>query len=190
MGFDKSALEKLFANVERVDGKQYPNHYAVVDQQGSTIAQVVFQSGNEMHIEVDNFPGEKQYYSSSIPCRSLIDFEGDLKRVGIDLKRMPVEFHIESVEPLAGIKRFTQNHGSPMAETEHKTGKEDIFYDEAVRSVIEANRASIAFIQRKLRIKYNHAAQLLEAMEVEGVVSVASSNGVRTVIANAGKQRE
>lgn len=183
MGFDKSALEKLYSNVERVEGKPYPNHYAIVDQLGSTVAQVVFQGGNEMCIEVDNFPGEKQYYSSSIPCRSIYDFEGDLKRVGIELKPVPVEIHIESVEPLTGIKRFTENNGSPIVETEHKTGKEDILYDEAVRSVIEANRASIAFIQRKLRIGYNRAAQLIEAMEVEGVVSVASNTGVRTVIA-------
>lgn len=183
MGFDKSALEKLYSNVERVEGKSYPNHYAIVDQQGTTIAQVVFQGGNEMFIEVDNFPGEKQYYSSSIPCLSIYDFERDLKRVGIELKPVQVEIHIESAEPLAGIKRFTENNGSPIVETEHKTGKEDVFYDEAVRSVIDANRASIAFIQRKLRIGYNRAAQLIEAMEVEGVVSVASNTGVRTVIA-------
>lgn len=183
MKFNVSNLDTIFSNVERITGQVYQDHYAVKNAQGTTIAQVVFNPCYEMHIEIDNFPGQKQYYSSSIPCRSLSDFEGDLRRVGIDLqtRRKPIEINIESVEPLTAIKRFTENLGSPVEESQPKTGKDDFFYDQAVRSVIEANRPSIAFIQRKLRIGYNRAAQLLEAMEVDGIVSVANNSGIRTV---------
>ncbi len=88
MKFDKSTLGEHFANLSRVEGKAYPDHYVISNEFGSTIAQIVFTPGDEMNIEVDNFPGQKQYYSSSIPCRSLLDFEMDLQRVGIDLVRI------------------------------------------------------------------------------------------------------
>ena len=63
--------------------------------------------------------------------------------------------------------------------------EEDPLYDEAVRFVVEGRRASISAVQRKLRIGYNRAARLIEAMEMAGVVTPASSNGSRDVIAPA-----
>jgi DNA segregation ATPase FtsK/SpoIIIE, S-DNA-T family len=59
----------------------------------------------------------------------------------------------------------------------------DPLYDEAVAFVTESRRASISSVQRKLRIGYNRAARLIEAMELAGVVSEMSSNGNRDVIA-------
>ncbi len=61
--------------------------------------------------------------------------------------------------------------------------EEDELYDQAVRYVTESRRASISSVQRKLRIGYNRAARLIEAMEMAGVVSEMSSNGSREVIA-------
>ena len=43
--------------------------------------------------------------------------------------------------------------------------------------------ASISMIQRKLRIGYNRAARMIEAMEAAGVVSAMNSNGSREVLA-------
>jgi S-DNA-T family DNA segregation ATPase FtsK/SpoIIIE len=59
----------------------------------------------------------------------------------------------------------------------------DDLYDEAVHYVTQSRRASISSVQRKLRIGYNRAARLIEAMEAAGVVSEMSSNGSREVIA-------
>jgi S-DNA-T family DNA segregation ATPase FtsK/SpoIIIE len=61
--------------------------------------------------------------------------------------------------------------------------EDDGLYDEAVRFVCESRRASISAVQRKLRIGYNRAARLIEAMEAAGVVSEMSSNGSREVLA-------
>ena len=55
-------------------------------------------------------------------------------------------------------------------------------YDEAVAFVIESRRASISSVQRKLRIGYNRAARLIEAMEEAGVVSAMNSQGNREVL--------
>ena len=59
----------------------------------------------------------------------------------------------------------------------------DALYDEAVAIVTESRKASISSVQRKLRIGYNRAARMIEAMEAAGVVSEMSSNGQREVLA-------
>jgi len=58
----------------------------------------------------------------------------------------------------------------------------DELYDEAVNFVIESRRASISAVQRKLRIGYNRAARLIEAMEEAGLVSEMNTNGTREVL--------
>ncbi|EAZ98758.1 cell division protein FtsK [Marinobacter sp. ELB17] len=59
----------------------------------------------------------------------------------------------------------------------------DTLFDEAVAFVTEGRRVSISSVQRKLKIGYNRAANLVEAMEASGVVSSAGHNGAREVLA-------
>jgi S-DNA-T family DNA segregation ATPase FtsK/SpoIIIE len=59
----------------------------------------------------------------------------------------------------------------------------DPLYDEAVRIVTETRRGSISGVQRRLKIGYNRAARLIEAMEAAGIVSPQEHNGDRTVLA-------
>ncbi|MDX2307878.1 MAG: DNA translocase FtsK 4TM domain-containing protein [Hyphomicrobium sp.] len=56
-------------------------------------------------------------------------------------------------------------------------------YDRAVELVITERKASISFLQRRLSIGYNRAANLIERMECDGVVSAASSTGRREILA-------
>ncbi len=58
----------------------------------------------------------------------------------------------------------------------------DELYDEAVNFVLESRRATISSVQRKLRIGYNRAARLIEAMEAAGLVSEMNTNGTREVL--------
>ena len=64
----------------------------------------------------------------------------------------------------------------------YSSDENDELYDEAVAFVIESRRASISAVQRKLRIGYNRAARIIEAMEMAGLVSEMSSNGSREVL--------
>ena len=59
----------------------------------------------------------------------------------------------------------------------------DALYDQAVEIVLKTRRPSISLVQRHLRIGYNRAARLIEAMEKAGLVSPMQSNGNREVIA-------
>ena len=59
----------------------------------------------------------------------------------------------------------------------------DELYDEAVRIVTESRKASISGVQRRLKIGYNRAARMIEAMELAGIVGPAESNGSREVLA-------
>ncbi|MEH6551225.1 MAG: DNA translocase FtsK 4TM domain-containing protein [Pseudomonadales bacterium] len=61
----------------------------------------------------------------------------------------------------------------------------DALYDEAVAFVTKTRKASISSVQRKLRIGYNRAARMIEAMEMAGVVTEMSTNGQREVLAPA-----
>ncbi len=61
--------------------------------------------------------------------------------------------------------------------------EQDALYDEAVAFVTESRRASISAVQRKLKVGYNRAANMIEAMEAAGVVSPQGSNGNREVLA-------
>lgn len=58
----------------------------------------------------------------------------------------------------------------------------DALYDEAVKIVIETRKASISSVQRRLKIGYNRAANLVEAMEAAGLVGPMGTNGQRDVL--------
>jgi len=75
------------------------------------------------------------------------------------------------------------SHGSEHSngEIDGGNGEQDPLYDQALAFVTETRRASISSVQRQLRVGYNRAARMIEAMESSGVVS-SSENGKREVL--------
>jgi S-DNA-T family DNA segregation ATPase FtsK/SpoIIIE len=59
----------------------------------------------------------------------------------------------------------------------------DEYYDQAVAIVTETRKASISYVQRRLKIGYNRAARLIEEMENDGIVGQLQANGAREVLA-------
>ena len=60
--------------------------------------------------------------------------------------------------------------------------EQDELYDQAVKIVIETRRASVSGIQRRLKIGYNRAARMVEAMEAAGLVGELQPSGTREVL--------
>ncbi len=90
--------------------------------------------------------------------------------------------------PAPGIDRI-EIRGSGVSVTVEATsssffgqGGPDPMFQEAVDLVVKDRRASISYVQRKLRIGYNRAACLLEDMENAGLVSAMDSGGGRRVL--------
>lgn len=72
-------------------------------------------------------------------------------------------------------------NGSGMSNA--SDGESDPLYDQAVQVVTESRRASVSGVQRRLKVGYNRASRLVEAMEAAGVVTAMQANGSREVIA-------
>ncbi len=89
--------------------------------------------------------------------------------------------YIEDI--LAGVEESGSGFDGSSGEGGGEGSEEDPLYDEAVRFVTESRRASISAVQRKLKIGYNRAARMIEAMELAGVVTSMNTNGSREVIA-------
>ncbi|HMN38200.1 MAG TPA: DNA translocase FtsK [Hyphomicrobium sp.] len=63
---------------------------------------------------------------------------------------------------------------------------ESDLYDRAVAIVMRDRKPSISYLQRRLSIGYNRAADLIERMEREGLVSQASPTGKREILSGPG----
>jgi S-DNA-T family DNA segregation ATPase FtsK/SpoIIIE len=64
---------------------------------------------------------------------------------------------------------------------EETEDRDELFWD-AVGVFVEANKASVSFLQRRLRIGYSRAARLVDMMEDHGIVSAADNNKKREVL--------
>ncbi len=60
--------------------------------------------------------------------------------------------------------------------------EQDALYDQAVQVVMDTRKASISGVQRRLKIGYNRAARMVEAMETAGLVGPLQSNGSREIL--------
>ncbi len=118
---------------------------------------------------------------TALPMRIHGAFVSDeeVHRIAADWrKRGAPDYHNEVLEGAVGGASDFAGDGAGNGSAE----QEDELYDEAVNFVIDSRRASISSVQRKLRVGYNRAARLIEAMEAAGVVTEMSTNGSREVL--------
>jgi S-DNA-T family DNA segregation ATPase FtsK/SpoIIIE len=125
---------------------------------------------------------------TSLPTRVHGAFVSDqeVHRVVEALKTGAAPTYIEEVlsgpsAPIPGLKG-EEGEGEGAA---GESAESDPLYDEAVRIVTTERKPSISYVQRRLKIGYNRAARLLEAMEQAGLVGPLQTNGARDVLAPA-----
>jgi S-DNA-T family DNA segregation ATPase FtsK/SpoIIIE len=116
---------------------------------------------------------------TAVPIRihgAFVD-DHEVHKVVASLKNSGRPQYIEEV--VAGSPE-TDAAGMPGIDSDTEA---DPLYDQAVRIVTETRRASISGVQRRLKIGYNRAARMVEAMEQAGIVGPLESNGNREVLA-------
>ncbi|WP_028468943.1 DNA translocase FtsK [Neptunomonas japonica] len=115
---------------------------------------------------------------TSVPNRVHGAFVGDeeVHRVVEAWKQVGAPVYIDAVLSDSGAEGGAASGG--LFDDE-----QDPLYDEAVAFITETRKASISSVQRKMKIGYNRAARMIEAMEAAGVVTEAGSNGQREVLA-------
>lgn len=59
----------------------------------------------------------------------------------------------------------------------------DEMYDMAIQVVTESRKASISYVQRRLKVGYNRAARMIEMMERDGIIGPSDGRGGREVYA-------
>jgi S-DNA-T family DNA segregation ATPase FtsK/SpoIIIE len=120
---------------------------------------------------------------TSLPIRVHGAFVSDeeVHRVVEAWKQRGVPDYNEDI--LAGVEEAGSGFENSGGSGGDDDSESDALYDEAVNFVLESRRASISAVQRKLKIGYNRAARMIEAMEMAGVVTPMNTNGSREVIA-------
>jgi len=140
-----------------------------------------------------NFPARLSYQVSARPdSRTILDTTGAENLLGMgDMLFLPpgtaklTRLHgaYVSEDEIRNIAEFIKAQRPPMylkeiethvAEGDEKADLADLIddpkYDEAVQLVTRLGHASISLIQRHMRIGYNRAARIIEAMESEGLI--------------------
>ncbi len=137
--------------------------------------------------------------SSQIDSRTILDMGGAEKLLGRgDMLYMPVGMNKplrvqgaflsdEEVEKvvehcISQQEVVYQEEMIPDEASQPDEEVEDELYFEAVKIVVEAERASISMLQRRLNIGFNRAARLVDFMEERGVVGAAEGPKPRTVL--------
>jgi S-DNA-T family DNA segregation ATPase FtsK/SpoIIIE len=158
-----------------------------------------------------NFPTRVSFrVFTNIDSRVILDGVGAEKllgkgdmlfKQGIDILRMHSAFvNEEEIEALVdklatlpiqydtGAMEFLESNGTVDTDVEGITmdgeggGLKDDKYDEAVRCVAMHRVASASFLQRRLGVGYNRAANLIEEMERHGIVGPAQGSKPRKVL--------
>ncbi|MGK2914065.1 MAG: DNA translocase FtsK [Porticoccaceae bacterium] len=123
---------------------------------------------------------------SGVPVRvhgAFVD-DHEVHKVVADWKKRGVPQYLDDItdERATGAIPVPGYGGGDDSEADAEDGEADPLYDEAVSFVLDTRRASASSVQRKLRIGYNRASRLIEAMENAGLVSPMNSNGSREVL--------
>lgn len=107
--------------------------------------------------------------------------EHEVGKVVEDLKSRGEPEYLEEI--LMGAESGAAPAVPGLEFVDDEDDKADPLYDEAARIVTETRKASISYLQRRLKIGYNRAANLVEEMESAGLIGPLEANGNREILA-------
>ncbi|ERJ31316.1 Cell division protein FtsK [Campylobacter concisus UNSW2] len=81
-------------------------------------------------------------------------------------------------------EKFLAEEGSSASSATGALGEEELdeLYEEAKEIILSEQKTSISYLQRRLKIGYNKAANIIEQMEKMGVLSPVNAKGQREIL--------
>ena len=81
-------------------------------------------------------------------------------------------------------EKFLAEEGSSASSAAGALGEEELdeLYEEAKEIILSEQKTSISYLQRRLKIGYNKAANIIEQMEKMGVLSPVNAKGQRDIL--------
>jgi DNA translocase FtsK len=81
-------------------------------------------------------------------------------------------------------EKFLAEEGSSAGSAAGVLGEEELdeLYEEAKEIILSEQKTSISYLQRRLKIGYNKAANIIEQMEKMGVLSPVNAKGQRDIL--------
>lgn len=107
--------------------------------------------------------------------------EDEIENLVKKLSTIPIQYDSSAIEFIES-NGLPDDEGLPAGELDDHEKLKDEKYDEAVRVVAMHRVASASFLQRRLGVGYNRAANLIEDMEKHGVVGPAQGSKPRKVL--------
>ncbi len=118
--------------------------------------------------------------SKPIRLQSAFLSEEEVKKIVDYLKDQADSQNLDNID--LDIEQHSNSEGGIFATDVGGGEDEDPLYEEAKQMVIEANKASTSYLQRKLRIGYSRAARLIDLLEEKGVISAPDGSKARHVL--------
>ena len=131
--------------------------------------------------------GDMLYQASDSPkpvrLQSAYISEGEIKEV-VDYLRRQDAHELDTID----LDDATNSSNDSFFNATISGGDDarDELYEEAKATVIEANKASTSYLQRKLRVGYSRAARLMDLLEENGVIGPADGSKSREILSTAG----
>lgn len=108
--------------------------------------------------------------------------EDELKKVIDYLKNQPDLQELDTID-FGGSEQ--QNGEESIFGVDLDDEDKDELYEEAKQAVVEANKASTSYLQRKLRIGYSRAARLIDMLEEHSVIGPQDGSKARAILAQS-----
>jgi len=201
-----------FADLMMQQGKEVETSVARLAQKARAAGMHVVLATQRPSVDVitgmikANFPSRISFrVAQKVDSRTILDEMGADLLLGrgdmlvklngdTDIRRVQCPFVSE--EEVNGLTEYLRAQGAPEYndlilkasedEAAEAGGDEplDARYDEAVRIVAETQRCSTSWLQRKMTIRYNRAAKIVEMMEKRGVVGPPNGAKDREIYAH------